>query len=429
MLPKGVDLVVIGAGIVGCSCAYMAARRGARVLLLDKEGGVAREGSGRALGSLRVQGRQPPEVPFALRSRDIWIDEGRTGNFELVMDGNIYLCEDEKERGHLEKLVETAHAQGLEEVQLLNLEQTRLVLPEAAGEFSCAMYSPVDGHCQPAKATMHFAQKAARAGVRVEYKTKVVRLVERSGRIGAVETESGSVETDRVVLASGVWSPHLAHTIGLELPVMPVVLHMCETSPMQPLFSQSLRAFGFSGRQRPNGRVVLGAGLNARVDHYLSFGDFRDLPMWLPRLRHFRRDVRLRMSVGQLAEQLSAGSPLSPRAIKVGAREPRVDSSQMDRALVSMSRVIPTMRSASISRYWGGLIDMSPDGLPILDAEAGPEGLVVVAGLSGHGLAIGPALGEAATDLALTGATDYDTSAFWLSRFRQKRVPIPEKII
>ncbi|WP_165964296.1 FAD-dependent oxidoreductase [Actinomadura sp. KC216] len=71
---------------------------------------------------------------------------------------------------------------------------------------------------------------------------------------------------------------------------------------------------------------------------------------------------------------------------------------------------------------------MSPDGLPIIDGSAGPQGLVLVTGLSGHGLTIGPVIGRITADLALKGRTDRPIEAFRLSRFADD-VMMPEKMI
>jgi glycine/D-amino acid oxidase-like deaminating enzyme len=81
-----------------------------------------------------------------------------------------------------------------------------------------------------------------------------------------------------------------------------------------------------------------------------------------------------------------------------------------------------------LERSWAGVIDMSPDGLPILDADTGVEGLVLVTGLSGHGLALGPAIGRTAAELALTGRTTRSIEAFGLRRF-EGRTPIPAKML
>ena len=89
---------------------------------------------------------------------------------------------------------------------------------------------------------------------------------------------------------------------------------------------------------------------------------------------------------------------------------------------------LPRLRDVRITRYWAGVIDMSPDGLPILDGATGVDGLVVVTGLSGHGLALGPAIGRIAAELATDGRTTRAIEAFSLRRFTGA-TPIPTKML
>ena len=90
--------------------------------------------------------------------------------------------------------------------------------------------------------------------------------------------------------------------------------------------------------------------------------------------------------------------------------------------------VFPGAAGARALRCWGGLIDMTPDGLPVIDGTSGPLGLTVVTRLSGHGLALGPVLGEIASDLALDGSTGRPIEPFALARFTG-RVARPEVLI
>jgi sarcosine oxidase subunit beta len=72
---------------------------------------------------------------------------------------------------------------------------------------------------------------------------------------------------------------------------------------------------------------------------------------------------------------------------------------------------------------------MTPDGLPIIDGSAGPQGLTIITGLSGHGFTIGPVLGEIASDLSLDGVTRREIKEFRLSRFTDSPVHRPEMMI
>src|SRR5438046_336271 len=100
-MPDTPDLVVVGSGITGAATAAAVAARGAAVVLVDKEDGPAREGSGRAQGSLRLQGRHPSEFPLAQESLQLWgraAQEDPGHDIELATGGNLYFCTGETEK-------------------------------------------------------------------------------------------------------------------------------------------------------------------------------------------------------------------------------------------------------------------------------------------------------------------------------------------
>ena len=88
------------------------------------------------------------------------------------------------------------------------------------------------------------------------------------------------------------------------------------------------------------------------------------------------------------------------------------------RALTELvGQVLPILKEAPAHRAWGGLIDLTPDALPVLDAPEQIAGLVIGAGFSGHGFCLGPVSGEVLADLALGRPPRHDLSAFRLARF------------
>ena len=428
-LPRSADVVVVGGGIVGAACAAALATRGASVVLLEKEDGPAREGSGRAQGSLRVQGRHRAEFPLAREALELWTEAAEEGDFELVVGGNLYIRTTEDELPVLKRLVDEAHQAGLTAVELLDADQTRAIIPCATGPFLGAMWSPVDAQCQPAMATAHYIGRAQGAGVHIGYGVKVTQLLEAGGHISGVHTSAGPVASVAVVVACGVWTPYLAQTVGVAVPIMPVIMSELETEPVMPRFPQTLRAFGFGARQRPSGRTVVSAGLNAKVKHGVSLADFHGLRYWLPRALAFREHIGLHLDTRRIAEQLRYRSTLGTQLVPDTSPEPTVDRPLVDSALARLSALIPEYDGAGAARYWAGLVDLTPDGLPIIDGGTGPEGLTIVAGLCGHGLALGPVLGEIAADLALMANTSRPIDAFQLARFTAGSVGHPEMTI
>ena len=198
---------------------------------------------------------------------------------------------------------------------------------------------------------------------------------------------------------------------------MPVALSQCETEPVEPLLAPTLRCFDFGARQRPNGQLSMSAGMNTVVDHYLSLASLRHARTWTRRYLANRKAIRLRVDWAQLR-----GRPAGH------AVERAANRALMDASLAAAANMIPRLRDVRITRYWAGVIDMSPDGLPILDGATGVDGLVVVTGLSGHGLALGPAIGRIAAELATDGRTTRAIEAFSLRRFAGA-TPIPTKML
>ena len=428
-VPKTADVVVIGGGIVGAATARAIAFRGASVVLIEKESEPAREGSGRAQGSLRVQGRHASELPLALEALEMWKEAADEGDFEFVQGGNLYFQTTPEESSVLAHLVKEAHGAGLKEVELLTPDRVREIMPEATGPFLGAMWSPIDAQAQPDISTKYFARKAKDAGAMLCFGVKATRLYAVRGEIAAVETSAGTIATNRVVLAGGVWTPYLAHTVGVKVPLMPVVMSELETAAMPPIFSQTIRAFGFGARQRPNGRTVISAGLNAKVGHDVTLADFNGLKFWLPRAMSFRKALKLRLDLPRTLRQVARFSTLDTSLIPDTSPEPRVDKPLVDTSLTRMAKVIPAYQDAKIERRWAGLVDMTPDGLPIIDDSPGVDGLTIITGLAGHGLHLGPVLGEIGAELALNETKSRPIDHLSLARFSSGSVSKPEMMI
>jgi len=426
-LPKRPDVVVVGAGIIGATTALSIARRGASVMVVEKEATSATEQSGRAQGAIRVQGREPVELPLAEESLRLWRDLPDPEALELRFTGNMYICISHQELQTADELVTQAHRHGLTRVRRISADEAREILPAATGIFSGAMWSEEDAQCDPTLATRYFVAAAERHGAEFQFGLTARSILHKDDAVAGVMVDDRTIKTRTVVVAAGVWAPYIAASVGLTLPIMPLALSQAETSPANVAVGPTLRAFGFGARQRPNGQLSISAGMNTIVDHYGSFASLNLPRTWLPRIARHYKDVRLHIDRARLWQEIRLRSASSGQLVTRSIERP-ANTSLMNRSLARLQDVIPALRDVEAVRYWAGTIDMSPDGLPIIDAEEGPEGLVVISGLCGHGLALGPALGEIAADLALDGKTRRPIAPFALSRFGGP-TPIPKKML
>ena len=141
-LPEAVDVVVIGAGIIGTGTAWFLARGGLKVLLCEK-GRVAGEQSSRNWGWVRQQGRDPAELPIMMESNRIWrglAEEAGDSDLDFSMCGCLYLAEDAKGLGKFESWHEIAREQGLD-TQMLGKSALEEMLPDVNGRWVGGMQS------------------------------------------------------------------------------------------------------------------------------------------------------------------------------------------------------------------------------------------------------------------------------------------------
>jgi len=425
------DVAVIGSGVCGATAAYELTRRGARVVVHDKEAEPGPEASARSFASLRVQGRHPAEIPLMQEAMALWREAARTlgEEFEFVQSGNVYLAQEEAEVHELEGHLATAHRHGLPEVRLLSGEEIRARIPALAGPIAKALWSPYDGQCDPQKGVGAYLGAALRQGARFLPSTVATGFAAAGGRLRGVVTDRGEIRADAAVVCAGAWTRRLLRTCAPALPIKILNYSVGATSPLPRLIELTVRAFHFGCRQARNGEVWFSAGLNTRMDHELCLDDLAELRLWGPRLWRNRARVRLRLGSGNPWRELrNLARPVSPGDFPV-AHEVAPDRPLLEQAFGHLSRMVPAVAAGGIARVWGCMIDLSPDGLPIVGLLDAPRGVTVIAGLSGHGYALAPVLGRIAADLALDGYTAYPIAPFRPSRFREGSVEMPYRLI
>jgi len=152
-MERDADVVVVGAGIVGCATAYFLARRGARVVVVER-GPVPGEQSRKNWGFVRQQGRDPLEMPLVVEANRLWqgLERELNADIEWVQGGNLALAADESRMARFETWLPLAREFGLE-TRLLRARDLDAVVPGLAGGWVGGMHTPGDGHADPEKTT------------------------------------------------------------------------------------------------------------------------------------------------------------------------------------------------------------------------------------------------------------------------------------
>ena len=416
-LPQAVDVAIIGGGIVGCSAAYYLARAGVSVAVFEK-GRIAGEQSGRNWGWVRQQGRSPVELPLMIQSLRLWqsLPAELGEDVGLRQGGSLYLAEDSAQLETLSEWLPVAREHGLDTRLLVDRELDRVLTTGA--QWTGALYTASDSRAEPGRATPAIARGARRAGAAVLTRTAVRGIETAGGRIAGVVTEHGRVAARAVVCAAGAWTRLFCSSVGVAVPQLPVLGTVARTAPARQLLEGQAWSPSVAIRRRADGGYTVAHGGSSL--HSLVPASFRWFTKFLPALRQGHDSLRLGIG-GDFFRALATPSRWALDAKSPFERErvlgPKPEAKVLDQMREALLRWHPGIADAPFVETWGGMMEASPDVLPIISPVDGIAGFLVATGFSGHGFGIGPGAGRLVADL-VTGRADAGAAAgFRLGRF------------
>lgn len=374
-MTNAADVIVIGSGIVGNATAYELAKRGLKVLVLEKYSNVGDGASSRNGASVRLAGRVSPEAELAAKAiYDIWptLGDELDADLEYVCAGSLTVAHSESQIASLDVKFNKDLKAGVPS-RLIDGNEAREICPYLSDYVEKAMWSEKDGQANPMVTTLAYYRAARRLGVRYITGENVVALEKHQGRIRKVIAESGTVyEADRVVLAAGFNSRRIAKTVGLWIPFLKRVDECLITEVQPPMFQTRITCAdgNFYGGQTRHGSFIFGG--NTNLERYEECYD--DKP-------------------------INTGKQTSDKCRAIG-------------------KFIPALKNVKVVRHWAGWLDSMVDKLPIIQEIDEVPGLVLACGFSGHGFAIGPAVGKVVTEIVMGEQTCVDVFALNYDRFK-----------
>lgn len=417
-LPERVDCVVIGGGIIGTSTALELAERGLSVALCEK-GQIGAEQSSRNWGWVRMSCRDPREIPLMAAAIRQWEGmEARTGQrMGYAQTGILFTAPSARDYAKYQRWAEHLGPYQIES-RMIEGHELDALLPGHSLRLKGALCTPKDGRAEPQWAAPGIAKGARAAGATIHTGCAVRSLDIEAGRVSGVITEKGRIRCDAVVLAGGAWSRLFAGNAGIELPQLRVINTVMRTTAVEGGPEASAWAADFAIRKRADGGFTIACGTYSVVD--LVPDNFRLMRQFLPALRAEWASLRFRLSDRWRQEAGEARSWL-PSQITPFERTRVLDPQPVERIMRSSwaaaRRAFPVLNQAQIAQSWAGMIDVTPDAIPVISPVETLPGLFIGTGFSGHGFGIGPGAGVLLADLVTGRAPVVDPHDFRLSRF------------
>ncbi|PYD69083.1 hypothetical protein CFR76_11880 [Komagataeibacter swingsii] len=378
-IPTMVDAVVIGCGITGVASAYEMARSGLSVLVVDRFGPAAMA-SGWTLGGVRQSGRDPAELPLARMAVGIWetLSEELEAPTGYRQDGNLRLGMSETDMVDIRAMVADQKAHGLDLCVLEGGAAVQAIAPAISAEVAGASYCPTDGHADPVATVNAYIAAARRLNVTFAFGESVTEILSDNNRVSGVRTDRRTIAASHVIMATGIFGNDLLQPYGVRVPIESKVVTVVRSAPVAPLLKQVISVASAlrtdaacAGRQQIDGSFRFTSGIED----------------WNGQMRTTPNPTVLPTA------QALAGT------------------------IQSFAEVVPAINTIEIETFWCGLIDHTPDALPVMDRVDALPGLVVARGYSGHGFCLGPVSGRLICALVRGDEPACDLSAFRMNRF------------
>jgi glycine/D-amino acid oxidase-like deaminating enzyme len=416
-LPQSADVVVIGGGIAGVAAARELAKRGTSVVLIEK-GLIGAEQSCRNWGWCRQQNRDERELPLSIIALRIWdtLRQETGADLGFRRTGLVYASDDEEDIARWDAWGHMARGYDVD-TRMCSSAEIRGLLPGHARTWKGGVYSPTDGRAEPSIAAPILAQSARTAGASLHQECAARELEFSAGRVSAVVTEHGTIRCQAVLVAGGAWTGMFLRHHGVPFLQASIQSTSFATKPAPDILSGGLAMPDLSLRRRLDGGYTVGLS---------GFGKLHLSPMGLRQWRPFWPTFRQRRNkLSFAASGMFFNGPDALQSWKADTVSPfeknRILSPGPDKRLLrqgygGIQEAYPALQGVQIDQAWGGMIDCTPDAIPVIAPVKSKPGLFVSSGFSGHGFGLGPGAGQLAADLVLGDKPRVDPEPFRYER-------------
>jgi glycine cleavage system T protein len=379
-LPSHAQAVIIGGGVGGASIAYHMALMGWKdVVIVERHeltAGSTWHSAG-LVGQMRSDANLTRMMHYSTDLyRKLKAETGVDTSWREV--GGLRLASSAERMEENKRLVGMARSFGVA-MELISPKEAQAMFPLMSldGVLGAA-FTPNDGSIDPTGMTNALAAGAKNRGAKIFTNTNVEKINVKDGRVTEVVTDKGTIKTEVVVNASGLWGREVGKMVGLDLPVVPMAHLYIMTKPIEG------------------------------VTH--SFPNLRDPDL----LVYWREEVGGLITGGYERQPATFGLNGIPRDFKFQLLAP--DWERFSPLMENSIRRVPAVENAEVVKLLNGPEGFTPDGEFLLGPTS-VKGFWVACAFCAHGLAGAGGIGKTMAEWIIDGNPEYDVWRLDVRRF------------
>lgn len=385
------DVIVIGAGVIGTSCAYHLVEKGLKVAMFDF-GDIASGTSSHCDAAAMITDKMPgPDAALGYASiqKFLKLSEKLDYDFGLIQRGSLYLCETDEEMEIATGYISDLQKEGYR-VRMMDQKEMAEKEPFLAKDLPGGFWSDECCGLNPYKLCFAFTEQVKGKGLDVYTHTRVEAIgLDEKKNISYVDTNQGRFRAKSVVNAAGCWSPEIGRMTGVKIPVASRKGNIMISEATTQICHQKVQEFGY---------MILKFGSKAERDPEL--------------VKH---------GVAFTIEPSNEG-----HNVLVGSSRNFVDYNvdtdlEVIRVIAKRAiRFFPILKSVNFVRAYAGCRPFMPDHLPVISPVEEIPGLYIATGHEGDGISMAPMTGELIAEMVTGQKPSMDIAPYRFSRLEDR---------
>ena len=384
-LPSGAKVVVIGGGVIGCSCAYHIAKLGWKDVVLLERDKLTSGTTWHAAGLVSQIGPSAAITKLRKYTLDLYkeLEKKVDHSAGLRLNGALSIAQNEGRWQELKRQATTAQLYNFD-IQILNKNQIKENIPLINNEdLLGGILMPGDGSADPSGVTQMLAKAAKAEGAKIFENSPVKEILTQNGHISGVMVNNHKIECEYIVLATGMWSRQIGAKNGVSIPLYPAEHFYVITESINeiPKNLPVIRDFDYRTYFKEDaGKMLIGIFEGKSIP---AFNEINNVP----------EDF----SFGEFAENFEHFEPYLKNSMKR----------------------FPVLEKAGIRKFFSGPESFTPDTNALLGEVPEIKNFFVCCGLNSIGIGIGGGVGKVTAEWLMNGYINEDLFIYDIKRFQK----------